>query len=415
MRFKPAGLAALMMTLAAALHAEGALAGDAASPLWSIGGFGTLGAVHSSERQADFTSSIFKPTGAGYSGSWSADVDSLIGAQLTANPAPRLSAVLQVIIEQTYDDRHRPYIEWANIAYQFTPELSIRVGRSVLPMFLFSEVRKVGYAHPWARPPLEVYALNALTSSDGIDASYRMHRGELTYTVQANSGSKSIHLAGDSTAARLGDLWGISHTIEHGALTAHAFYQQFFGTVPTANAFFDNFRQFGSQGAVIADKYDASHKRVNSFGLGASYDPGAWFLMTEWGRNNTRSYLGRSTAWYVSGGYQFGRFTPFVIYAQARANNLADPGLELGSLPDPLVQPATQLNAALNTLLSARTVQDTVSIGGRQELTRNASLKVQLDHTRLGAGSSGQLINIQPGFGLGGQFTAISVNVDFVF
>ena len=100
--------------LTIALHAAGARAQEAETPLFSFNGFGTLGVAHSSEDKADFTSSIFKPNGAGYSHAWSADVDSLIGRQVTANFTPKLSAVLQVISEQNYDNSYRPHVEWAN-------------------------------------------------------------------------------------------------------------------------------------------------------------------------------------------------------------------------------------------------------------------------------------------------------------
>ncbi len=108
--------------LATALYAAGASADDFEAPMFSFSGFGTLGVVHSSEDQADFTSSIFKPDGAGYSHDWSADVDSLIGGQVTPISPQKLSAVLQVIAEQNYDNTYRPHVEWANIEYQFTPE-----------------------------------------------------------------------------------------------------------------------------------------------------------------------------------------------------------------------------------------------------------------------------------------------------
>lgn len=411
MGFKPG----LVLVLMATLHASGAAAADEDTPLFSFGGFGTLGVVHSSEDQADLTSTIFKPDGAGHSQSWSADVDSLIGAQATVNPTSRLSAVVQVIAEQNYDDSHTPHVEWASIKYQFTPDLSVRAGRSVVPTFLFSEARKVGYAFPWVRPPLEVYGLNPLTNADGLDVSYRLHFGELANTVQANAGRKNLHLADDGVASELRDMWGISNTVEYGALTLHLVYQRFFGTVPTANAFFDNFREFGEPGAAIADEYDANHKLVTTVGIGASYDPGKWFVMAEWGRNNTHSFLGKNTAWYVSGGHRLGSFTPFVNYSQARTNNLSDPGLNPATAPPFLVESVMELNAALNEILRTRTVQDTVSIGGRWDFMRNAAFKVQWDHTRVGAGSSGQLINTQPGFEPGGRFTVFSASVDFVF
>jgi hypothetical protein len=67
--------------------------------MFSFCGFGTLGVVHSSERDADFVAEATShPSGAGFSRSWSADVDSRLGAQVTAN-------------------------------FQFTPEFYVRVGR----------------------------------------------------------------------------------------------------------------------------------------------------------------------------------------------------------------------------------------------------------------------------------------------
>ena len=134
-----------------AMTSPAALAGTDGSdtPNYSLGGFGTVGAVHSSEHQADFTGeNQLRPSGAGFTHAWSADIDSRLGAQATVNIMPRLSLVLQVIAEQNYDNSYLPHVEWALIKYQFTPEFSVRLGRSVLPSFLVSDARKVGYANP---------------------------------------------------------------------------------------------------------------------------------------------------------------------------------------------------------------------------------------------------------------------------
>src|ERR1700683_742549 len=139
---------------------------DSSPPIFSFSGFGTAGEVHSSQDQADFTGSVFQPNGAGYTRRWSPEVDSLLGAQLTANIAPKLSAVLQVIAEQNYNGTFTPHVEWANLKYQFTPDFSVRIGRVELPTFLFSDTRKVGYTYPWVRPPIEVYTLLPITAGD---------------------------------------------------------------------------------------------------------------------------------------------------------------------------------------------------------------------------------------------------------
>lgn len=399
---------------AVAFYAASAHADNQNSGIFSFSGFGSAGLVHSSEKQADFASSLFKPNGAGYSHNWSADVNSLLGAQVTAQFTPRLSAVLQVISEQNYNNSYRPHVEWANVQYQFTSDFSVRVGRTVLPTFLFSGSRKVAYTYPWVRPPRAVYRLVPVTASDGLDVSYHLHVGDFTHTIQANYGraQQSLPHGGVANANRA---WGITYTAEYHAATLHLAYQRPHLTIDSIQPLFDAFRQFGPEGVALADKYGRNGQPLAITAIGVSYDPGQWFATAEWGRAKSRSFLGDSSGWYVSGGYRFGRFTPYLTYARARADNLSDPGLNLSTLPPFLVGSATGLNAALNSLLRRKNVQNTLSVGGRWEVARNVAFKLQYDYTRIGAGSTGGLINLQPGFRTGGRANVISAKFDFVF
>jgi len=388
---------------------------DSGQSMFSFSGFGTLGEVHSSEHQADFTSSVFNPNGAGYSRNWSAAVDSLIAAQVTGKFTPQWSAMVQVISEQNYDDTYTPHVEWANIKYQLTPDLGLRIGRIVLPSFLISDNRNVGYANPWVRPPLEIYTLVPLTTNDGADASYTVHMGGVAQTfvgVYGNNDSNSV--GGGSSHAR--HTWLIADTLDTGAATVHISYQQTRLSVDSLNDFFDAFRQFGSQGVALADEYDVDHSRVKSFGMGAMYDPGKWFATAEWGTTDYNSVLGKQTGWYASSGYRLAKFTPYLTYGTIKTTgHRSDPGLTVSALPPSLAGPATGLNAALNAILGAAPVQTTTSSGVRWDVFRNADLKLQYDHIRLGAGSPGVLTNLQPDFQRGGTVNLISIAIDFVF
>jgi hypothetical protein len=391
---------------------------DASASIFSFSGFGTLGVVHSSESEADFTNSTFKPNGAGFTRAWSPDVDSRLGAQASANVTSELSAVVQVISEQLYDDTYRPHVEWANIKYQFTPDLSVRVGRTVLSSFMFSDTRNVGYANPWVRPPVEVYSLVPVSESDGVDASYKLRAGDFVHTLVGSFGKIDPGLPpglGSGTAHARAQ-WLISDTIEYGAATAHITYQAAHLTIPGLNGFFDAFRQFGLQGIALANEYDQDDKLVSFVGVGAMYDPGQWFALGEWGHDDFHSVLGSSTAWYVSGGYRLAQVTPYLTYSKVSVNsNTSDPGLTLSALPPFLVGPATGLNAALNATPADIADQRTMSVGARWDLMKSVALKVQYDHTRIGAGSPGTLINIQPGFAPGGTVNLFSIAVDFVW
>lgn len=89
--------------------------------------------------------------------------------------------------------------------------------------------------------------------------------------------------------------------------------------------------------------------------------------------------------------------------------------MTLAGLPPALAGFAAGLNAGLNAVLESIPAQSTVSLGVRWDFMKNLDLKLQADHTRLGADSSGTLINLQPGFRLGSTVNLFSAAVNFVF
>ena len=403
--------------LALCLHATGTNATGLDPPLFTFSGFGTLAIVHSSEDQADFVVSPSKPRGAGFSRSASAEGDSLVAAQVTLRPHPRVSAVVQVISEQDPDRTFRPHVEWANVRYQVTPELAIRIGRTVLPILMLTESRKVGFANPWVRPPPEVYGLVPVTNNDGLDASYRGALGAATNTVQVTAGRSDPRFpaASGTTRIEVRRVVLFSDTLEHGFATLRMNFGRARVTVPQVNVLFDNFRQFGTEGAAIADRYEAKGTPVSFVGAGASFDPGPWFVMGEWTRMRSTSALGTRTAWYAGGGLRVGRATPYALHARARADDLSDPGLRLSGLPADLAVAGAGLNAALNSTLATKPVQSTTSLGVRWDAAKNVALKLQFDRTRLDPRSTGTLRNIQPAFQPGGKVDVWTASMDFVF
>ncbi len=404
---------------AAGLGAATALAGDA-PPLFSVSGFGTLGVLHSDNDKADYLVDAFHPDGTGYTRRWSPDSDSRAGLQLTTTFGSRVTAVVQVVAEQRYDGSYRPSVEWANVKLQATPELSMRAGRSVLPIFSLSDSRKVSYASVWVRPPVEVYSLVPVTSNDGADASYRMAIGDATNTTQGGFGRSDSKFPGSAGlgagTAKVRKVIALADTFEKGFFTARVNYGQAHITIDEYAPLGEALRMFGAQGAALADKYGVQDKRVDFIGVGATYDPGSWFVTGEWANFNTRSIIGKKDAWYVSGGHRFGKATPYATYARMKAvSNTSDPGLSLAGLPPQLAAAGAQLNAIVNAQLGAIPQQSTVSVGVRWDFLSNAALKLQYDRVSLGSTSNGTFGNIQPGFHAGGRVQLFSAAVDFVF
>jgi len=409
--FEAAVVASMLVCAADAAHS----AEDLDPSMFTFSGFGTLGLVHSSEDQADFAANPLQPSGAGYTRTWSADVDSALGAQVTARFTPELSAMLQVISAQGEDSKFTPHVDWLNITYQPTPEFSARVGRIVLPTFLLSDSRKVGYANPWVRPPVEVYSLSPIFNSDGADVSYKLRLGEVINTLVGTFGKTNFD-APPGGAFDVKHLWVIADAIDYGALTVHLAYETCSYNFDALDPLFDAFRLFGPQGAALADHYDMDNKRAQVITGGLMYDPGRWFVTGEWGRRNLHSAYGESSAWYLSGGYRLAAFTPYLSYAEARADTrTSDPGLNVSALPPYLAAAAAGLNAALNATLASNGVQNTISVGSRWDVMKSVDIKLQYDHINLGKRSNGELINVQPAFRPGGAVDLVSITVDFVW
>lgn len=390
------------------------------TPNLSFSGYATLGVAHSDNRDADYLADVFKPNGPGYTRAWSADVDSRAGIQATANITLKLSAVLQVVTQQDYRNSYRPAVEWANVKYQFTPEIAARVGRVVLPIFMVTDYRRVGYANPWVRPPVELYSLVPVTTIDGIDGSWRTRIGAAGNTLQATFGrtdAKFPNASGfEAGTAEVRNAFAVADALEYGAASLRVNYGRADLTVAALAPLFGAFRQFGPPGNAIADRYDVNKRKVDFVGIGATYDPGSWFLMAEAAKFDTHSLLGAKRAWYASGGYRFGAFTPYLTFARiSAANQTSDAGLPLTGLPPEAAGVASYLNARLNQQLALITQQRTVSAGVRWDVHRNVALKAQYDRITPEDGSYGTFGNVQPAFTPGTRVGVFSAVADILF
>jgi hypothetical protein len=400
----------LCALVALALPGSAALAGDLT---FSTSGYGTVGAAYNGDRSADYVPSILSANGAGYNRRVSTDLDTRLGLQFSASKNA-LSAVLQLVSEQQIDGTYRPQVEWANLKYQVTPDLAVRAGRIALPVFLAADYRKVGYAYPWVRPPVEVYSSVPISHSDGVDLTWRWNQGNLKHVTQLSYGRNNQKSGADShVEARA--IIGLQHTLSWGSETVRLSALTADLTVDLVHEQFLLYRQLGPVGAALADRYDVDHKRTDSFSLGYSHDPGDWFATGEIVRTNTRSYLGDRTAWFVSGGLRRGAFTPYLGYSSVTPNMAnSTPGVPLAGLPPPLVPAVAQLNAGLNDILRYIPAQRTVSAGLRWDWSDSIAVKLQHERVTPRGGTYGTFEYIQPGFG-GSTRRITSATVDFVF
>lgn len=353
----------------------GAADTDSTPSIFSVSGFGTVGFSYSGDKEADFVSSVFHPNGAGYTRSLSTDVDTKFGLQVSAKVTDDLTGVLQLISKQRHDGSYKPTVEWANLSYQITPDLNVRIGRVVWPLFSRSDTENVGFTNYFIRNSAELAAEMPNTFSDGVDASYRFKLGGATNTVQLLFGNSKVKYPGDGLALDVTDIKGVSNVLEYGAATVHAAYMKmdylfvFPGGPP--------------------DKVALTMKS-----LGATYDPGTWFVTGDILRAPDPFY-GLMSAFSVGGGYRIDQFTPYINYSQFKQVSVGSIG---GSVP--------------------KDKQSTASLGIRYDFMKNADLKLQYD--RIKSGDVARifpisLTNIQPGFDNRPKASVVSLVADFIF
>lgn len=353
-------------------------AAESDMPIFTFGGFGSLGVSHSTMYYGDYTLDSTIPKGSSLSENWSTTNDTRIAGHMMAKFTPKVSAVLQIVAEYNAEGTYKPEVEWANVKYAFTPDSYIRVGRIAVPTFLESDNRDVGYTYVWIHPPIELYRQLAITHSDGVDAMYRFEVGEAVNTVKAILyGENTLERSTSKSDSK--DMWGIFDTVEYGPTTAHLSYQErLSASVSSA----------GVTGEWI---------RNSDLSVGVQYDPGNWFAMSEWLQRKTTAKI---SAMYVSGGYRINKFTPYATYAQN------SPGSFLPGFPPPSPSLIRLTNRA----------QNTVSLGVRWDFMKNTDFKFQYDQVQLSDSSNGFLANVPSGVSLhGSKFHVISAVVDFVF
>jgi hypothetical protein len=424
------GITLVAMMVMTSYPARADAMADLGGSMFSFNGFGTLGVVHSSDDNADFVGNFSQPNGAGFSRPWSAGVDSRLGLQLDARLTHQLSAVVQVVSQHQYDNHYKPQLEWANLKYQLTPDASVRVGRTVTAFFAVSDSGLVSYTTPWVRPPLEVYGLLPVNHKDGIDASFRFRVWQANNTLRASYGQNDIPIpgGGETYGRRFFD---ITDTLEVNALTVRAGYAtlRLDYDIPGIQGLLDGFTQFGqaieampsleaigAQAVAIANRYSLQGIPFRVYTVGATYDPGDWLCMAEWAKAPVANALAQVSAWYVTGGYRVGAFTPYMTFAQIRPKPISEPGISTAGLPPDLAADATGLNEGLfGVLMGFAESQRTVSAGIRWDFVRQAAFKFQYERVSTGANSTGLLVNVQPGFRPGSSISVLSATIDFVF
>lgn len=380
---------------------------SSAPDIFKFSGFATLGAAHSSEDRADFVNKINLPSGTGHSSNWSFSSDSRIGVQIDAVFNDKLSAVLQVLTQQSYDNSYTPKVEWADLKFQITPQLEVSAGRFGIPFFMTSNYLNVGYAQPWLRGPNTVYYL-PISNLNGINVNYQFKLNQVLVNAQALYGDSYFNVSADNDPAQadLESFWGGALTAEYGNSTVRLSHfrtnQGFSLSSNKLNNLFSIYRTLGM--SALANKYEVKNHTQIYTGLSYSYAPNNWLFQSEIIKvTGSDDITPKTTNWYACLVYRYEKLAPYITVGESTLDSQSTIG-------------TADFIGGINSILTASNLgQKSVSLGARWDFAKNTDLKVQFDHINLKSGSNGGLVNLQPDFKPGGNYDLISVAIDVVF
>ena len=390
-------------------------------PKVTISGFGSAALTFTDADKAEFA----RPNQAsGVGKSPRTGVDSNFGVQANVAVNDWLSATAQGLVRKDGADDYGAELAWAFLKAKLSNELSVRVGRMGLPVFMISDYRNVGYANTMLRPPAEMYAQVPINSIDGIDATWQRSLGDTTVSAQLALGSSRTDNSGATGVShtRISRLRALNLVAEHGPLTVRLGRADGKLTVDDAtslNTLLSALRATGAGYrfptlAPLADALGLQKKKASFTSAGMTLDWNNVLLQSEYAKRKTDSFVNDTNSWYLMAGYRIGKFLPYVNHATTKsvgrvANTVpaaCPPGFPAACTPT-----LRALSGGVE-VLSAPVNQSTDSIGMRWDLYRSAALKVQIDRVRP-KGNAGMLLNSAPGFT--GPVTVGAVSLDFVF
>jgi hypothetical protein len=411
---------ATLLTLPLALSA--AYAQDSSSlPAVTVSGFGTLAVTKTNTDAAQFV----RPNQASGAGKTAiVGVDSNFGVQASSTLNSWLSATVQGLVRKDGEDDFGGELAWAFLKGKVNDNLSVRVGRIGLPVFLISDYRNVGYANTMLRPPAEVYAQVPLNSIDGIDATWQQSFGDTSVSAQLAFGrthnpistsTVPLHIDGTSLVA-------LNLVAEHGPVTLRFGRADGKLTVNDSTSFNTLLTSLRATGSgykfpvlnTLADDLSLSKKKASFTSVGLAIDWNNVVVQSEYAKRKTDSYVNDTNSWYVMAGYRIGKFLPYYNHAEAKSaghvSNTVPAACPVG-YPAACTPTLRALSAGVDTL-SAPANQSTDTVGVRWDLYRSVALKAQIDRVRPKDGN-GLLSHVQPGFS--GPVTVGALALDFVF
>lgn len=394
----------LRLALVSALLAAFSMSSHAADgPTYTISGFGTAALTATDTDDVEFA----RPNQqAGVGKSPRPGVDSNLGIQGVAKMNDWLSFTVQGLARKNARDAWGAELAWAFAKFKVNEELSVRVGRMGMPVYMISDFRQVGYANTMIRPPTEVYRQVNGDSFDGVDLVYQHSFGDTTVTAQAGIGNVSAKIT-DDNRVKYKPATMIHIVAENGPFTFRVGRADAKVTIEDSEqleGLLATLRRVGL--AKVANDLSITDIDGSFTSVGFTMDHKNFLVQAEYAIRRTDSRIVPDTnSYYAMFGYRFGKITPYYFYGDTKQDN---PRTYAGL---PTSGPLAPLTAGVNGVVKAAQ-QSTNAIGVRWDFAKSAALKVQVDRIKPRDGA-GTFLRAKPGFS--DTVNVYAAGIDFVF
>jgi hypothetical protein len=322
-------------------------------------------------------------------------------------------------------------IEWAYAAYRLGPNTRVRIGRTSPDIFLFADSRNVGYALPWARPPVDFYGFSPASSLDGVDLEHRWTFVDANWRARVATGSfdsSSSSSTGERYPLHGREVWALSLSREQGGLLLKASYlharlkADLGPDIRQLRAGLDQLAAIPVPG--LGDAIAPLRQNLWEGGLGsylalaAQYDTGPWTIVTEGSNLKVPNSPLDARRGYASVSYRLGTVSYYGLVSRVAPRRVVTQTPDLSTLLSPAIGPQgaqqAQILAGYAGAAGALTRYDqsTVGLGLRWDISPSTAMKVQADRfTVHPAGGAGWLKSDARA----AQGTLVTVLVDFVW
>jgi len=345
------------------------------------------------------------------------DADTSLSVQATLNPNGAVQGVLQLLSKQDIHASQKPEVEWAYLGWQATPDVRLKFGRVVAPIFMLSDARNVAYSQTMVRPFTSVYALNPITHLDGGNALWEGRLGPYKLDVEGMVGRTSVELP--SGTFKVPSIHGVSARLTRGEWSVRAGTSHLdvdIDLLPSVqarlNAATQNSAACPNCGTVLSARTGLRNQQLDIFTLGGQWEHDDLSVTAEFANRKGTTLLAPSyQSYYILGSWRFNAWTPYVAWGRAR-NTESPLGLQ---------NPTN--NSAIADLDDARAFgrpnRTEQTLGLRWDFMPKAALKAQwtqlrLANPRVGA-VGGQVQYYIPNSTFGGTINTYALNLDFIF